>query len=165
MVTTRRINWKAKQAKVSNLCGAIELCVEYAREKHNRSVERIAELMGISSHWTLYKYMESGKLPANLIAPFEFACGCSFVSEFLVVRSGKVVITIPQGKKASEKDINTLQHNFTTALTALIEFYNGSHNEQETIGYINQVLSSLAAQRENIPLYSSPELGLFGGEE
>lgn len=165
MGTTRKVNWKQKQAKVNNLLSAIELCTEYAREKHNRSIERIAELMGISSHWTLYKYMESGKLPANLIAPFEFACGCSFVSEFLATRAGKIVIPIPQGKKATSEDINTLQHNFTKAVSALLEFYSGSENATETVAHVNIVIADLAIHKANVSMNEAPELGLFGADE
>ena len=166
MATNQRINWKRKQAQVGNLLSAIELCVEFARVKSNQSVERIAELMGIPSHWTLYKWMESGKLPANLIAPFEHACGCSFVSEFLATRSGnKIVISIPQGKKATVEDVNTLQRNFTEAVSALMKFYDNAENETETIAHINTVIADLAAHKINVMMDSAPELGLFGGEE
>ena len=165
MITTQRINWKSRQAKIGNLLSAIELSVEYARVKNNLSVERIAELMGIPSHWTLYKYMESGKLPANLIPTFEHVCGCSFVSEFLATRAGKIVIDIPRGKKATSKDINLLQQNFTRAIDALLDFYEHQGNEAETIGNINAVIADLAAHRSNVAMSSNPELCLFGGEE
>ena len=48
-----RRNWKRLQP--TSLRNALELCKEHARERLNRSVERIADEMGITDHWTVYK--------------------------------------------------------------------------------------------------------------
>ena len=69
---TRR-NWK--RIRPHSLRYALELCKEHARERRNLSVERIAELMGLADHWALYKWFQSGRIPANLIRPFEHVCG------------------------------------------------------------------------------------------
>lgn len=161
MSTTLRTNWKKRQARVSNLLAAIELCVDFARERHNRSVERIAELMGIPSHWNLYKYMQSGKLPANLIPVFEHACGCSFVSAFLATRSNKLVIDMPTGKRLSPKDINALQGNFSEAVAALIKFYDSEGDAEDTLAQLTALISKLAGHRANVQKDISPELALF----
>ena len=57
-------NWK--RVRPTSLLHALELCVEYARDVHNLSVERIADLMGITAD-LLYKWLSNGRLPAMLI--------------------------------------------------------------------------------------------------
>ena len=151
MSTTRRSNWNKRQSQVTNLLSAIKLCVDYAQERHNRGVERIAELMG-SSPWTLYKYMGSGKLPANLIPVFEHACGCSFLSEFLATRANKLVIDMPTGKRLSSSDINALQGNFSEAVAALIKFYDsegGAEDVHEAAGAGQHVHKQVTQQLQS----------------
>lgn len=48
-----RRNWKHIQP--TSLRQALELCKDHAKERHNLSVERIAERMGLADHWALYK--------------------------------------------------------------------------------------------------------------
>ena len=47
-----RRNWKKVQPR--DLRDAMDLCTEYARDKHNRSVDQIAELMGEVNKWTRF---------------------------------------------------------------------------------------------------------------
>jgi len=54
-------NWKRVQP--SSLRNALELCKDYAKERHNLSVERIADRMGLSDHWTVYKWIQTGRIP------------------------------------------------------------------------------------------------------
>lgn len=56
-------NWKAAQP--SSCCQALEWSLEFAKEKHNLSAERIAERMGQANHWTLYKWVSEGRMPAG----------------------------------------------------------------------------------------------------
>ena len=51
---TRR-NWKKVNPR--SLREALELAKDHAKEAHNRSVERLAELMGEESHWTVYGWL------------------------------------------------------------------------------------------------------------
>ncbi|MDP2549473.1 hypothetical protein Q8W24_16710, partial [Oceanobacter sp. 4_MG-2023] len=70
-------NWKRIQPR--SLKHAMELCVDHAKAVKNLSVERIADLIGITSHYTLYKWLDEARMPALMIRPFEHACGVSFV--------------------------------------------------------------------------------------
>ena len=74
---TRR-NWK--QVRPNSAIDALRLCKEYAQEKNNLSIERIADRMGVT-HDSLYKWLASGKLPFNLLLAYEHTCGCHFASE------------------------------------------------------------------------------------
>ena len=99
-------NWKA--IRPLDLRDAMDWCIKYARAKHNRSVDTIADLMGVNK-WTLYKWMAEADMPARLIKTFEHACGIDYVSRWLVESSGKLVVAVPSGKKCGPRDIQDLQ--------------------------------------------------------
>ena len=76
---TRR-NWK--RVRPSSMVEALRLCKEFAQDKKNLSVERIADRMGVT-HDSLYKWLAQGRLPAILIPSYQHVCCCAFVSEWL----------------------------------------------------------------------------------
>ena len=157
-----RRSWKTVRA--NSLRHGIELCLEYAREKQNLSVDRVADLMGLSSKWTIYKWLENGRLPAVLIRPFEHACGIDFVTLYIAASSNRLVVDIPSGRKASASEVNELQGSFTEAMGLLIRFYQGDSDACDTINALNNVMSGIAWHRENVKKSDSPELSLFEGE-
>lgn len=156
-------NWKA--ARATSLLRAFELSLEFARVEKNLSVERVAELMGMPNHWTLYKWLESGRMPSNLIRPFENACGCTFVSDWIGLSAGKLVIDMPKSGKASAGDLNDLQKNFSAAMGLLIGFYEGSAGSNETMAALTATLADLAGHRANVAQADWPELDFFKGNE
>ena len=94
---TRR-NWK--QARANSLTHALRLCKEYAQDRHNLGVERIADRMG-QSHDNLYKWLATGRMPAILVPAYELACGCHFVSDWLAASAGRLVVPMPTGRSAA----------------------------------------------------------------
>lgn len=152
-----------KHARARSIGHAMELCLEYAREKHNLSVDRVADRMGLANKWNIYKWMENGRLPALLIRPFEVACDCpqSFVTNYLAGSAHKLVIDIPTGRKCSQDDLLKIQTEFNEAVNLLAEFYKSAANTDETIGALTTVMQELAGQRENVSKTSNPELDLF----
>lgn len=156
-------NWKMVRAM--NLLQAFELCIDFARIEHNRSVQQVADLMGMDSHNTLYKYLGSGRMPVNLIRPFEHACGCTFVSDWIGLSAGKLVIDMPKSRKASAGDLNELQKNFSAAMGLLIGFYEGSAGSNETMAALTATLTELAGHRANVAQADWPELDLFKENE
>lgn len=149
----------------NNLRQAMEWCKDYAREVHNFSVESIAEGMGLADHWTLYKWLQSGRMPAVLIPAYERTCGIDFVSRWLAASGGRLVVKIPSGKKTTAKDVMTLQSEVTNAIAALIEFYNGDREAAETISKIQSAMEGLAYHHRNVDQHATPELALFGDDE
>lgn len=154
-----RINWNTVQP--NSITHAIELCSQYAREKRNLSVERIAELMGQPSHHALYKWMAEGRMPAVLIRPFEHACGVAFVSRYLAHSAQYLTMKIPSGAKSAARDINALQGSLTSAVTALIDFHDSRLSQEQCIDALTTALESLAWHRTNVEKTDCPELSLF----
>ena len=56
-----------KKARAGSLPQAMELCLEFARAHHHRSVDNVADLMGLPNKWRLYKWVEQADLPAFLV--------------------------------------------------------------------------------------------------
>ena len=159
----RRRNWN--KLVPTSLRHAMELCLEYACEKKNLSVDRIADLMGLSNKWTLYKWMENGRMPAILIRPFEHACGCSYMTQYIATSAYKLLVDIPSGKKAKDTDLLSLQTGFNEAVNLLAHFYQGEAEADSTIGALTQVMAEIAGHRANVSKTMAPELELFGGKE
>ena len=157
---TRR-NWKRVQP--TSLRHAIELCKDYARDVHNLSVERIAEIMDEESHWTVYGWLRDGSIPGRKLLGYQHACRCDFITRWLAHANGQLLITIPAGRMPDGADVQKLQATLNEAVGALLAFATG-HADAEQVGQdINLALEALAWHRENVQRAAQPELG-FGHE-
>jgi transcriptional regulator with XRE-family HTH domain len=153
---TRR-NWK--QARPNSAIDALRLCKEYAQEKKNLSIERIADRMGVT-HDSLYKWLAAGRLPFILLPAFEHTCGCHFASEFAVASAGKVVISIPTGRAVTQGDLVELNACFGAALQLLADFYSapGKADATETLAALTNHLQQVAWHHANVGTFANPEL-------
>ena len=152
-----RRNWK--RVRPSSLIEALRLCKEFAQEKSNLSVERIADRMG-QSHDSLYKWLATGRLPAILIPAFELACGCHFASEWLATSAGKLMIAMPTGRTATQSDMVELNSCFAAALQLLTDFYRtpSKVDGAEVLAALNTHLSQVAWHQANVAQHATPEL-------
>lgn len=157
-----RKRWKPVQPQTMQ--HAIRLCLDYALHKHNRSVARVAELIGVSE-WSLYKWMSEGSIPSKRIRPFEFACDATFVTSYLAASAQKLVIDIPSGKAADQQALLDLQNALNDAVSLLTRFYRGEAETPDVLQGVTLAMQDLAAHRENVRKGDAPELELFGGEE
>ena len=151
-------HWKT--SRPTSLQDAIEACVEYARERHQMTVDRIADEMGLASKWTLYKYIESASIPARLIRPFECACRCTFITQHLAVSTRKLLIDMPTGRKANPADIHAVQDACTRAVGALLNFAAGKAQAADTLAFVNDAIERLARERAEVERHTQPELNL-----
>lgn len=156
--TRRRAYWKSYVPPT--LKDALYGCIEYAKESHNRSVERIADLCGINSRDTLYKYISEARLPVGLVLAFEAACGINLVSRWNASASGQLLLDIPKGKTATPEDINNLQAALTAAVGDLLAFYRDEKDEAEVLASVTAGLNELAWHRANVSKHDQPELDL-----
>lgn len=154
----RKRNWKT--FRPNSLQHALEGCVNFAREQGNLSIERVADLMGLPSHWSLYKWIENGNLPARLVATFEHATGASFVTQYFAATSRKLLIDIPSGRKRKPGDVARVQETCTAAVQALLHFDNGKLDANECIAQITIAMEHLAAERAQVEKFQQPGLDL-----
>ena len=143
---------------------ALELCVQYAKDKNNKSVERIAEEMGEANHWTLYKWLESGRIPAVCIRPFEIACGVNFVTTYLAHSANYLALDIPTGRQPAHREISGLNYFMSQTIQQLYEYGDGIKAASDVIETITQLMEDLAHQRGNLEKERQPELNLGESE-
>ena len=150
-----RRNWK--RVTPNSLRDALRLCKDHALEKKNLSVERIADLMGITAD-VLYKWLSNGRMPAQLIPSYEHICGIDFVTRWLTASAGRLLISVPTGRKASATDMQALQEVLNTAVGQLLQFYAGKTEAPDTLAAIQQAMEGLAWHRGNVEKHLTPEL-------
>jgi transcriptional regulator with XRE-family HTH domain len=152
-----RRNWK--RVRPSSAIEALRLCKEFAQEKKNLSIERIADRMGVS-HDSLYKWLATGRLPYILVPAYEHACGCHFASEWAAASAGKLVISMPAGRAATQTDLVELNGCFGAALQLLSDFYAapGRADATETLAALTAHLQQVAWHHANVGQHSNPEL-------
>lgn len=148
-------NWKRVQP--TSLTHALRLCKDHAKDVHNRSVERIADLIGVSAD-LLYKWLGNGRMPAIVIPAYELACGIDFASRFLVTSNNKLVISIPTGRDVTATDVQQLNALLNEAAGGIIAFADGRAEAPEVLAAIAQAMSGLAWHHGNIKNHVQPEL-------
>jgi hypothetical protein len=156
-----RKRWKPAQPQ--SMQHAIRLCLDYALHKHNRSVARVAELIG-TTEWSVYKWMSEGSIPSVRIRPFEFACDATFVTHYIAASAQKLVIDIPTGRAGNQDELLDLQNQLNTTVSLLTRFYRGEAEAADVLQGITLAMQQLAGHRENVCKHDAPELALFGGD-
>lgn len=150
-------NWKRLVPR--STVEAMRLCKDYAKEKHNLSVERIADRMGISAD-LLYKWLSNGQMHASLIQNYELICGCHYISEHLTHARGSLAVTIPSGRNMDDEDLLAMHQSFSTAMALLADFYKGKTDGQATLAALTQHMEATAWHRANVLTHEQPELEL-----
>lgn len=157
-----RRNWKRVQA--TSLRHALELCKDHAREVKRLSVERIAELMGEDSHWTVYGWLRDGSIPGKKIVAYQHACGCDYITRWLAATEGKLIVEIPSGRNVSESDVIDLHRDFNLAMEHLVGFYAGKASAEDTLAALTQLMQDMAWHQRNVATHGQPELELINHE-
>ncbi len=150
-------NWK--RLSPHNLRDSFRLTKDHGIAEKRLSVERQAELLGKSPDW-LYKCLADGSMPANLIAGYESICGADFVSRYLSVSAGKLVIEAPVGRPCDATDMQALQEILNLAVGKLLAFHAGKASDEEVIATVTDAMTKLAWHRENAANYAQPGLDL-----
>lgn len=152
---TRR-NWKTFNPRT--MAEAIEGALEHAHQRHNRSVDRVAELAGEKSKWTVYGWEREASIPGRKILAFEHATGCAFITRYLAHAHGMLLIDMPIGRMPDGEDIKRLQGVLNEAVGALLGFAHGQMDADQVGAEINAALEGLAWHRANVAKCSEPEL-------
>ena len=155
---SRRKFWKTYQP--TTLRAALEGCKEHAREARNLSVERIATDMGLNDHWSLYKWIESGRFPAVLLTTYQNVCGINLVTRWMAMHERRLLVDMPVGKAGDEDDMVALATQFSQAVQLLRDFYksNGATDPAPVLAALRSHLESVAHHHFNVSGFSEPEL-------
>lgn len=153
---SRRV-WK--NVRPNSLLHALRLCREFAQDRHNLSVERIADRMGVT-HDSLYKWLATGRMPAILIPAYEHACSATFVSVWLATSANKLVIDMPSGRRAEGTELLDMNSSCAAALQLLTAFYAAPRatDPEATLLAMRQHMEQVAFHHHNVAQYAAPEL-------
>lgn len=154
---TRR-DWK--HARANSVVHALRLCKEFALERHNLSVERIADRMGVT-HDSLYKWLGNGRMPAILVPAYELACGCHYVSDWYGAAAGRLVVPMPTGRAVGEADLLAVNSSCAAALALLTTFYADPTRADAAVATLEALrahLEQVAFHHHNVARYAAPEL-------
>ncbi|WP_449392794.1 hypothetical protein [Eoetvoesiella caeni] len=117
------------------------------------------------SEWTIYGWMREDSIPGHRIRSFEFACGATFITEWIAITAQKIVIDIPRGADVDESKLLDLQNALNDAVGLLTRFYRGDSEPADVLQGVTQAMAKLAGHRENVGKHAAPELDLFGGDD
>lgn len=153
-----RRNWKTYQP--TSLREALKACQDYAKDKHNLSIERVAERMGLEDHWALYKWIANGRMPVVNVPAYEHACGCNFVTRWFAATANKLLVDMPRGQAPQSGDLVGLNTSCAQALQLLTDFYfsEGQADPAATLEALRAHLEQVAFHHKNVAAYVTPEL-------
>lgn len=155
----RRAFWK--RLRPTSLRHALEACKEHAREMRNLSVQRIAERMALPDHWVLYKWIESGRMPAVCIPAYQEACGINLVTRWLAGTERRLLVDMPIGKPASAADLVQLGSGFQQAVQLLSDFYErGGGDPAPVLEALGAHMQDVAHHHFNVSGFAEPQLEL-----
>lgn len=147
-----------------DLRDAFRAAKDFARQRRQLSVERIAELLDVTPD-ALYKWLGDAKMPASKIAAFEHVCGCHFVSSYLAAGAGRIVVQIPDGHVPDAEEVAGLQAIIADAVAKLARCYRGECDIEETQRQLTVTLQAVAYHRGNVGKMSTPELDFCGCDD
>ncbi|MDR3015141.1 MAG: hypothetical protein LBV56_06850 [Delftia acidovorans] len=152
-----RRNWK--NVRANSLVHALRLCKEFAQERQNLGVERIADRMGVT-HDSLYKWLGTGRMPANLVPTYELVCGCHFVTDWYAGAAGRLTVPMPTGRSVTEGELLAVNSSCAAALDLLTKFYADptSADPAATLDALRMHLEHVAFHHQNVSRYASPQL-------
>lgn len=150
-----RRNWKREIA--TSLSHGSDLCIKHAHEKHNRSVQIIADLIG-ENHHTLYKWLGETRMPIKKVIAFEKACGASFITQYFALANNKMLVDIPTGRKAEHRSLNELAAFSNEVMGMLLKFADGEQNHDEILKAVTLLMADFAHHRGKIEKNKQPEL-------
>lgn len=139
------------------------MCKDYAKAKHNLSVERIADDMGMTAS-RLYQHLDTGDMPFSRVRVFQRVCRCNFVTLYMAHGDDCMLIKIPNGKKMTDEQMLDLNATWHLAMTALTEFYKHNTNPNVALAKLTDHMAAAAWHRVNVEKALQPELD-FEGED
>lgn len=153
-------NWK--RVVVNSLQHGTDLCVQHAQDKHNRSIQQIADQIG-ENHHTLYKWLAETRMPIKKVIGFEKACGVALITQYLAHANNKMLVDIPTGRKAEHRSLNELAAYTHKVMGMLLEFEADSSEPDALKEAITLLMADFAHQRGQVSKRQQPEL--LGGAE
>ncbi len=102
--------------------------------------------------------MEDADLPANRLAAWFHNTNGRAVIRYLCAQAGGLFVPVPTGRRPNPIEMAELQKVLAETTGALLRFYSGQADANETLGDVQQALEALAWHRGNVEKHAQPEL-------
>jgi hypothetical protein len=127
----------------------INACLKHAEEHYGMTVKDIAQVMNVKM-WTLFKWLESGRLPLAEVDKFEAACHARYITRHLADTAGLILVTKPRQMETPENALVTINSASANAISAIAAYIGGAKNKQGTAKAIDAAIEALVWQKSRL---------------
>lgn len=131
------------------LVAAMNACVTHAADHYGINITDIANLTGVNK-WTLFKWLESGRMPVTELKKFEDICHARFVTRHLADHAGMLLVSRPKGLETPEATLLTANKAMADALSAVSACIGGQIGVKPAIKAIDAAMEVLAVLRRQV---------------
>lgn len=132
------------------------MCKDYAKHRHNLSVERIADDMGMTAS-RLYQHLENGDMPFNRVRSFQRACRCNYVTQYMAYGDNCMLVPIPSAQKIDDDKLVHISATYSRALNLLTTFHQNGQDPDVVIEALTAHMETTAWHRANVEKHQQPE--------
>ena len=125
---------------------ALRNCLNTVKKTHYLGINDVADVMKVSRD-VLYKWVQTGRIPACHIADFEDACSDTSLSRTLAAAQGYLLVPNAPGVTVQHSGVVHTHSLVATAMLAATVALNESERSEQAVRAISQAIDGLAALR------------------
>lgn len=135
----------------ADLLAAVDACLAHAKSDLFRSIADVASAMSTNpKHDTVYKWLQTGRLPLAEIPAFEQACGANHVSEYLAACGGYLLIKAPVAQGLPQLEFARVQCQVAKAILATSTALVDAAQAPDAVNALTVAINSLVAVRHQL---------------
>lgn len=125
---------------------AIRDCLHVAKTERYQGIGEIADAMQVSRD-VLYKWAQTGRIPATEIPSFERACADVALTRCLVAAQGYLLVPVAIDAPVDQLRLAQVHQHVAEAMLAAVEVDNNAVAAGAAVRSITKAINSLAALR------------------
>ena len=125
---------------------AIRDCLSTAKATRYRNINDVAAAMDVSRE-VLYKWVQTGRIPAVQVPAFEQACADASLTRALAAAQGYLLVPATADSQTPELALATVQSQVAAALLAAATAQVDTAQAGQAVRSITQAIDGLAALR------------------
>jgi hypothetical protein len=134
-----------------DLIAAVNACLTHAKSDLFRSIADVASAMPTNPKLdTVYKWLQTGRLPLAEIPAFEQACGANHVSEYLASCGGYLLIKAPVAQGLPQVEFARVQWQVAKAILATATAAVDAGQTPDAVSALTVAINSLVAVRHQL---------------
>lgn len=123
-----------------------------------KSVEELADALGLESKWTLYKQLADLRVPLHSLIPFMAACGSRIILKWLASGCDYLLLPRPRGRKVRPGEAAAVVSDVTKRLGRALELAREPKHKDKALLELDAAMTSIAGLRGALEKARQPEL-------